>query len=334
MGVGGGRVLWIKCDRGWKNDDWPRRATKDEKCTLFVLRPIGAVLRLNVYGSPLAISGWWFVRNFILYHDWLGWSAFLDTVGRRPHPASLLQLWGERVGFVQAYWGLFGGVSVPMPAWTYLVLNAIMALAVAGLIWGVARALWRRQINLEQVVGWGLLAAWLVLILIGLVQWTRLTWASQGRLIFPAISAIGVLAAAGLARLWRGLPWLPVAFMGALTAVVPFTVIGPHYQPPPLLTAAQVAQLSTPLNNGSGADFSGEMKLLGYRLPDGAVAPGQSLHLTLYWQAQIAMDRNWSIFVHVVDDQGVIVAQRDRYPGNGALATSLLSRAKFSPTTT
>src|SRR5205814_242282 len=57
---------------------------------------------------------------------------------------------------------------------------------------------------------------------------------------------------------------------------------------------------------------------------DAPIAIHGDLHLTLYWQAQIAMDRNWSIFVHVVDDQGVIVAQRDRYPGNGALATSLL----------
>jgi hypothetical protein len=175
------------------------------------------------------------------------------------------------------------------------------------------------------VVAWGLPIAWILLITVGLVRWTELTWASQGRLIFPAISAISVLAAAGLARLWRGLPWLTLGFMGALTAVVPFVVIGPHYQAPRPLTGAQLGQITNTLNNGSGVDFSGEMKLLGYRLQENAVAPGQSLHLTLYWQAQIAMDRNWSIFVHVVDDQGVIVAQRDRYPGNGALATTLLA---------
>jgi len=325
-GLAGAVILWLQV-RDIRRT--PRKeggqATNDEGrkggFSSFVVRRSSLLITFIV---AISLSGWWFVRNFILYHDWLGWTAFLDTVGRRPHPASLLQLWGERVGFVQAYWGLFGGVSVPMPDWTYLVLNGIVALAIAGLILGVARAVWLRQTRLEQLLGWGLLAAWLVLILVGLVQWTRLTWASQGRLIFPAISAIGVMATAGLARLWRGLPGPAVAFMGLLTATVPFMVIAPHYQPPAALSAAQVAQAATPLNNG-GADFSGEMKLLGYRLQEGAVAPGQSLHLTLYWQAQIAMDRNWSIFVHVVDDQGVIVAQRDRYPGNGALATSLLA---------
>ena len=323
-GLAGGVVVWLqvrpllggprRTHEAGRNG-WPQRVFSSFRPASFLL----------LYGTALLVSGWWFVRNFVLYHDWLGWSAFLDTVGRRPHPASLLQLWGERVGFVQAYWGLFGGVSVPMPGWTYLVLNGIMLLAIFGLIWGAARALWLRQFWFGQVLGWGLLLAWLLLILVGLVQWTRLTWASQGRLIFPAIAAIGVLAAAGLARLWRGLPWLALAFMAVLTAAVPFTVIGPHYQPPQPLSAAQVGHAATLLNGGSGADFSGEMRLLGYRLQEDTVAPGQSLHLTLYWQAQMAMDRNWSIFVHVVDDQGVIVAQRDRYPGNGALATTLLA---------
>jgi hypothetical protein len=172
-------------------------------------------------------------------------------------------------------------------------------------------------------VRWGLLLAWLALILVGLVQWTRLTWASQGRLIFPAIAAIGVLAGAGLARLWRGLPWLAVGFMGLLTAAVPFAVIGPHYQPAAAPSAAELEAM--PHLPAGGADFGGEMRLLGYQLAEAAITPGQTLHLKLFWQSEIAMDRNWSIFVHVVDDQGVIVAQRDRYPGNGLLATTLLA---------
>jgi hypothetical protein len=305
--------------KGWGAGDEGR--SDAQKLRFFVSRLSSFVI---LYSVALAVSAWWFVRNFVLYRDWLGWSAFLDTVGRRPHPATLLQLWGERVGFVQAYWGLFGGVSVPLPGWTYVVLNGLVLLAAIGLMWGAVQALRRRQVSADQLVLWGLLAAWIVVMMVGLVRWTSLTWASQGRLIFPAISAIGVLSAAGLVRLWRGLPWLGLAFMGTLTAMAPFAVIGPHYQPPPPLTSAQLAQIPATLNGGAGVDFGGEMKLLGFRLQENAAAPGQSLHLILYWQSQIAMDRNWSIFVHVVDDQGVIVAQRDRYPGMGSLATTLL----------
>jgi hypothetical protein len=62
---------------------------------------------LLVFVPALLVSGWWFVRNVGLYGDWLGWSAFIDTVGRRPHPATLPQLWGERVGFCPGLLGIF-----------------------------------------------------------------------------------------------------------------------------------------------------------------------------------------------------------------------------------
>jgi dolichyl-phosphate-mannose-protein mannosyltransferase len=288
------------------------------------------------FGVALLFSGWWYWRNYQLYGDWLGWNRFIDIVGRRPHPATLMQLWGERVGFVQAYWGLFGGVSVPMPGWTYTVLNAVTGIALIGLGWAALRVLWTaraggprvvllRLQSPDALVGY-LLVTWIILLFVGLVRWTSLTWASQGRLIFPAISAISLLIALGLSGFARLLRLPPAAchlpsttFMALLSAAVPFAVIAPHYAPPPELTAAQLAAIPQRLD----ADF-GEIKLLGYDLETQSALPGEAVRLTLYWQAQIQMDRNWSIFVHVVDDQDIIVAQRDRYPGEGTLATTLL----------
>ncbi len=297
----------------------------------FSLRP---QLRMTLYslllcfGLAILLCGWWYWRNDQLYGDWLGWNRFIDIVGRRPHPATLAQLWGERVGFAQAYWGLFGGVSVPMPGWTYTVLNTLVGLAVIGLGVGAVRALAARRATLADVALWALPVVWLSLILIGLVRWTSLTWASQGRLIFPAISAISLLIARGLSELARLLRLSPaaachlpaVAFMALLSAAAPFAFIALAYSPPSELTAAQIAAIPHRVD----ADFTGEMELLGYNLETDAALPGEAVRLTLYWQSQIQMDRNWSVFVHLVDDQGIIVAQRDRYPGEGALATTLL----------
>jgi len=282
---------------------------------------------LIVFGLAFLIAFWWYWRNYQLYGDWLGWNTFIAIVGRRPHPATLAQLWAERVGFVQAYWGLFGGVSVPMPAWTYTVLNLVIGLAMIGIGWGTVRYLIRRRMNLTETALWALPVAWVVLIVIGLIRWTSLTWASQGRLIFPALSVIGVLVIVGLSDIARLVRLHPssfilsaVTFMVALSVAVPFTVIASHYAPPPDLTSEQLAAISNRVN----ADLGGEMTLLGYALRTEAVKPGEAVQLTLYWQSQIAMDRNWSIFVHLVDADGVIAAQRDRYPGQGALATTLL----------
>ena len=70
----------------------------------------------------VAIAGWWYYRNIVLYGDWLGWSAFIAVLGQRATPASLVQLWGERRGFMMSFWGLFGGVNVPMAMWVYTCL--------------------------------------------------------------------------------------------------------------------------------------------------------------------------------------------------------------------
>jgi 4-amino-4-deoxy-L-arabinose transferase-like glycosyltransferase len=274
---------------------------------------------LVVFGLAGLVAGWWYWRNFQLYGDWLGWNTFVAIVGARPQPATLVQLWGERVGFLQAYWGLFGGVSVPLPDWVYTALNGAAAVGVIGLGWALARAALARRVNATTALQWALLVAWIGLLLFGLVRWSSITWASQGRLIFPALSAISLLIAFGLWSLWRGLPWVLAVFMAGLAAATPFAIIAPHYAPPPALTLAQLAAIPNRLD----ADF-GELKLLGYDLRTPRASPGEAVRLTLYWQAQIAMDRNWSIFVHVVDEQGVIVAQRDRYPGQGLLATTLL----------
>jgi 4-amino-4-deoxy-L-arabinose transferase-like glycosyltransferase len=124
-----------------------------------VVRRLLAELAIT-FALALLIAFPWYFRNFQLYGDWLGWDTFVAIVGARPQPATLLQLWGERVGFVQAYWGLFGGVSVPMPGWTYTVLNAAVGLALLGLGWGAARAIRARQVTREAVLQWGLLIAW------------------------------------------------------------------------------------------------------------------------------------------------------------------------------
>jgi hypothetical protein len=86
------------------------------------------------------------------------------------------------------------------------------------------------------------------------------------------------------------------------------------------LSPAELAAIPQRLD----VDFGGELQLLGYHLRTTAAAPGGSVRLTLFWQSQIAMDRNWSVFVHLVDQDDILVAQRDRYPGQGLLATTLL----------
>ncbi len=49
----------------------------------------------------------------------------------------------------------------------------------------------------------------------------------------------------------------------------------------------------------------------------------QRVRLELYWQAQTRMETDFKVFVHLVDDQGTVVAQQDRMPGDNLYPTHI-----------
>jgi len=71
------------------------------------------------------------------------------------------------------------------------------------------------------------------------------------------------------------------------------------------------------------ADFSGSARLIGYDLANiESLQPGQALTLTLYWQSQAGFDRGWTVFAHLIDEQGYIQGQQDQLPGGGDFPTT------------
>ena len=72
------------------------------------------------------------------------------------------------------------------------------------------------------------------------------------------------------------------------------------------------------------ADYElGDMiSLVGYDLPD-ELRTAQPLMFTLYWRASGATDRPHTVFVHLVDRQGQLVAQTDAQPVSGNYPTDL-----------
>ncbi|MCL6511119.1 MAG: hypothetical protein K6U78_10555 [Anaerolineae bacterium] len=265
----------------------------------------------------LLISGWWFVRNLMLYGDLLGWNAFLDVVGRRDQPASPAQLWSEREGFVWAYWGVFGAMNVIMPPWIYDALNVLAGLALLGLASRLAYAVFNRQpITQNGMRNASLCLFWVLLVFVALLRWTSLTPASQGRLMFPCIAVISAALAYGWWRLHRYLLIGGCAFIAALAIIAPFAFIAPAYAQPP---DRWTQRLTLPMN----ATFGNAVQLVEAGVADqGGLRPGDEATLQLNWQLTQPVTRNYSVFVHLIDEHDVIVAQRDMYPGQGSLALS------------
>ncbi|MDO8670217.1 MAG: hypothetical protein Q7O66_02160, partial [Dehalococcoidia bacterium] len=66
---------------------------------------------------------------------------------------------------------------------------------------------------------------------------------------------------------------------------------------------------------------SGQDKALSGSL-DNSGNTEQQLAVTLYWRAQEAIDKDYTVFAHLLDSKGVIVAQHDGMPNNGLYPTS------------
>lgn len=77
-----------------------------------------------------------------------------------------------------------------------------------------------------------------------------------------------------------------------------------------------------PMGYTQPARLGEEIALLGYDLATTLVRPGETVALTLYWQALRAPEEDYTVFVHLLDEGGALHGQRDRPPADGERPTS------------
>ena len=71
-----------------------------------------------------------------------------------------------------------------------------------------------------------------------------------------------------------------------------------------------------------------KIALIGYSLDKKVVEPGDSLRLTLYWEALEDMSEDYTVFTHLIDAQSRIWGQEDSPPLGGYYPTSLWERGE------
>jgi 4-amino-4-deoxy-L-arabinose transferase-like glycosyltransferase len=77
-----------------------------------------------------------------------------------------------------------------------------------------------------------------------------------------------------------------------------------------------------PMRYSLGANFGGQVTLLGYEPDLSQVEEGGAARLTLYWQAQQEIGTAYKVFVHLLDESRQIVTQVDREPQGGETPTT------------
>lgn len=87
---------------------------------------------------------------------------------------------------------------------------------------------------------------------------------------------------------------------------------------------AWLHRTETPPIASESADvhLSEAIRLVGYRLAEPEVSPGESVLLTLYWVADQRVRGDYTVFTHLTAHNGDLLAQQDNPPVRGSLPTS------------
>lgn len=308
--------------------------------TMLILKRRASLRAAALAGGALAISfaviaGWWYVRNLQLYGDLTGTNAMIAIIQPRPAPYTLWTMLAEMEGLRISFWALFGWFNVIGPAWFLALMDALTAVAlIGGVAWGVRT--WRTR-QFEALLPVGLLALHVLITFTALINWTRQTPGTQGRLLFPALMGISGLMALGWwgaaeslsaligrvtrrgdLRAWPRLaPAAFVAIMVVVGALSPFLTIAPAYAPPPVVSALPADAIPV------GVQFDG-ITLLGYRIEPDPVMPGGEVPITLYYRGD-PDPRDLSLYLTLLDGDDRSIGGLDTYPGGGNLPTSQLA---------
>jgi len=275
------------------------------------------------FAIALAVCGWWLVRNQVLYGDLTASQALAVALGgqRQELPTTLGDILAEFRGFRYSLWGLFGWFNVLSPDLFYRIVDVMTVLGILGFGLFLIRSLRRYPRSTRDIVL--MLFAWLCLIVAGVLRWAVLI-SSQGRLAFPALAAVALFLVVGWAELIprRLRPAIGVAGLAgwvAWGAIAPSLIIRPAYVQPAALDPGQVA---AQVSHETDVTFQDGVTLLGYRVDQETVMPGEQLGVTACWKGDRDIAADYVVFVQLLVDNDLIAAQEDTYHGLGSFPTS------------
>jgi len=283
----------------------------------------------------------WLVRQTLLYGDPTGTSREMAEWGLREQPFTLADLGPDLYWLRTSFWGRLGYNQIPLSDWIYGLLDLASLVALLGLVRFavlrlryasfVSRPLLRSERNLQVVT---LAASFLFAFGPMVVRRFLRPMPNFGRYLFPVLGAIALLMFTGLAtwlprRRHSQLALLVTAAMLALGVAGLVYFLAPAYARPAIYdpSAAEPGHLLdwVYLEAGEGPRQDGGRplaRLRGYDLSRSAVEPGETLRVTLYWEALEETSVDYVVFVQLFGREGAKVGQRDTYPGLGHYPTS------------
>ncbi len=295
---------------------WQRRSPR-----LFLAATVLIVL------PAAAIAGWWYWRNVALYGDWLGAGRLLEINGLREEPLTWPGFVGEMRGLRYSFWGLFGWFSILLPTWIYRLMDGISIIALAGFVIAAVRR-WNKEqlaaLDQPRLRVQALLAFWALTLIGSMMYWATFATSSQGRLLFPALSAFAVIFVVGLVtclntvrrQRWAVMSLVPLLLLASSIYALAHLLPASYQAPRPLQALPSGVETQD-------IAYGDKVELVGVELPKGRFAPGELVPITLYLSAPRRLSTDLPLFVQLLDQNLDTIGNVTTHTGWGRNPTSL-----------
>jgi 4-amino-4-deoxy-L-arabinose transferase-like glycosyltransferase len=265
--------------------------------------------------TVLAVAGWWWWRSWSLYGDPTGrrLQAMLNPGMVRTAPIPIAEYPSHVGDLLRTYLAAVGpNGSIRLPELAYDVWFGLLLLGLLGLLTLAARHRSGMpadpRARVLAVAGVAVVASGVALVVAA--QSIEGLW--HGRLLLPVSAPIAVLLTVGLYSL--GVPRRASSFaigggLVALAVTVPLVSLAP-IRSSTTLPAAAARDVQFPID----ATYAGAMRLVGSSVTHETVPAGDRVQVTLYWETVGSVDDEWTVYVHLDDNQQHTVAQWDGFP--------------------
>ncbi|MGD2177566.1 MAG: glycosyltransferase family 39 protein [Anaerolineae bacterium] len=276
---------------------------------------------VTILGLTAILSGWWFLRNWQLYGDPTGLNKLNQLWAGRSAGGNWWVIRQKLPYLWSSLWGRFGYGQVPLPKIIYRGLLVFCLVALTGYLLSGRRRFASAGTLLPLITA--------AVVFVAVVTYYMLIQpaGAMGRFLFPVLPAFGVLLIGGLSRYLpvryaHRLVWIAggtvTVMMASLAVYALVGVLVPAFAAPRPLREAEIKSIPNQID----VRFGSTARLLGYRVTPEEVEPGDTMGVTLYWQPLARTEHDYAVFVHLMSDVGVMITQRDTYPGMGRYPTT------------
>jgi len=267
------------------------------------------------YGVALAVSGWWYIRNLILYGDPLGWEMYKSIFwfNIRPGPFTWDVFIHEFLyQMAQTFWGAFGFMHITLSPgiwWSFWKVAAgLTGVALIGM------GILRRQFFAEgRWARWAIVLGGLLGLFAAFVRHaTETAGVGHARFLFPAATILVMILATGCHaltafRLQPVVTGLVSLGLALYAVIIPQRFVIPLYPRPETASEREVAAAS-PIS----VCFADAVCLQA-----GTLAPGEdesTYRLTLYWQARPGPRPDLYARLRLRGPDGTVLLQNEFWP--------------------